>query len=37
VQWLISVAVASSVLWLEEIRKVVVRHRSTVNNKEVLR
>ncbi|MFM8649511.1 MAG: cation transporting ATPase C-terminal domain-containing protein, partial [Actinomycetota bacterium] len=37
VQWLISVAVASSVLWLEEIRKVVVRRRSNINNKEVPR
>ena len=30
VQWLICVAVASSVLWVEEIRKFIVRRRSTL-------
>jgi len=30
-QWLVSIAVASSVLWLEEIRKIIIR-RTNPNN-----
>jgi Ca2+-transporting ATPase len=31
-QWLIAIAVASSVLWLEELRKIVVRRRPNSHN-----
>ncbi|MFM7490047.1 MAG: cation transporting ATPase C-terminal domain-containing protein [Actinomycetota bacterium] len=31
VQWLVSIAVASSVLWLEEIRKIFIRQTNKLN------
>jgi len=31
VQWLVSIAVASSVLWLEEIRKIFIRRTNSLN------